>query len=264
MDLSNEDAEKALLVQLADRNLISDEMLQKMFGFDPEMEKSRLNKENKDRSKERMIRKAGPWHDPQTEETLKKIALQTGLATPSQVDLELSPKKKGEKTLIELKTSTNPAPGSGLNNQSLPGQPGEGRPKNSKDTEKRKTKDFAPQTGASLQLWALDAQEKITNIMNPQLLEFYSKKNMRSLSSTEYTEAEEIKTKLLFCLEPYAAINEELLLAKLNTIDSIESKQINHGFHQFLKSSSINLDRALTAEEQKYIKAYFYSAVYDK
>lgn len=264
MDLSNEDAEKALLVQLADRNLISDEMLQKMFGFDPEMEKSRLNKENRDRNSERMIRKAGPWHDPQTEETLKKIALQTGLATPSQVDLELSPKKKGEKTLIELKAANTPTSGGPGNIPSSPnpGQPGEGRPKNAKDIEKRKTKDFAPQTGASLQLWALEAQEKITNIMNPQLLEFYSKKNMRSLSSTEYAEAENIKTKMLFCLEPYAAINEEILSAKLNTIDSIENKKINQLYHQFVKSSSSSIDRQLTTEEQKYIKAHFYSMVY--
>ena len=33
MDLSNEDSEKGLLIQLADRNLISDELLQTRFGF---------------------------------------------------------------------------------------------------------------------------------------------------------------------------------------------------------------------------------------
>lgn len=264
MDLSNEDAEKALLVQLADRNLISDEMLQKMFGFDPEMEKSRLNKENRDRSSERMVKKAGPWHDPQTEETLKKIALQTGLAAPSQVDLELSPKKKGEKTLIELKTANAPAGPSpvGLTNTKV-GQPGEGRPKNAKDTEKRKTKDFAPQTGASLQLWALEAQDKIANILNPQLLEFYHKKNMRSLSSTEYAEAENIKTKVLFALEPFAAINEELLLAKLNTIDSIDNNLKYQSYNKWVKTSSADLGKSLTTEEQKHIKAYFYSMVYE-
>jgi hypothetical protein len=42
MDLSNEEAEKSLLIQLADRNLVSDELLQKRFGFDPDMEKVRL------------------------------------------------------------------------------------------------------------------------------------------------------------------------------------------------------------------------------
>jgi hypothetical protein len=75
MDLSNEDAEKALLVQLADRNLISDELLQSRFGFDPDMEKSRLNRESRERKSDRMIQKSGPWHDPQFQNSLKKIAL---------------------------------------------------------------------------------------------------------------------------------------------------------------------------------------------
>ncbi len=65
MDLSNEEAEKALLIQLADRNLISDELLQSKFGFDPEMEKTRLNRETRDRKSDRMVKKSGPWHDPQ-------------------------------------------------------------------------------------------------------------------------------------------------------------------------------------------------------
>lgn len=256
MDLSNEDAEKALLVQLADRNLVSDEMLQKMFGFDPEMEKSRLNRENKDRENERMVPKAGPWYDPQTEESLKKIALQTGLATPSQVDLELKPKKKGEKNLLDMKTPTLPE------QPANPGQPGQGRPKNTKDKEKRKTKDFSPRTGASLQLWALDTQEKIASILNPVLLDFYNKKNMRSLSSTEYSEAENTKTKILFSLEPFVAINEDILMAKLNTINSIDVSTKFAEYQQWNIEASKDLKKQLNAEEQKHMKAYFYSLVY--
>lgn len=259
MDLSNADAEKALLIQLADRNLVSDEMLQKMFGFDPEMEKSRLNRENKDRENERMVPKAGPWYDPQSEESLKKIALQTGLATPSQVDLELKPKKKGEKSLLDMKTeAVPPVPPNSAN----PGQPGQGRPKNTKDTEKRKTKQFSPRTGASLQLWALDAQEKIADILNPLLLDFYSKKNMRSLSSTEYSEAENTKTKILFSIEPFVAINEDLLIAKLNTINSIDVSTKFTQFQRWNTEAGKDLNKQLTAEEQRHMKAYFYSLVY--
>ena len=40
------------LYNLADRNLVSDELLQKRFGFDPEMEKSRI-KQRKERKKVR-------------------------------------------------------------------------------------------------------------------------------------------------------------------------------------------------------------------
>lgn len=108
MDLSNEDAEKALLIQLADRNIISDELLQTRFGFDPEMEKVRLNRESRDRDNNRMVPKSGPWHDPMFEEGMKKVALQIGLATPSQVGIELEKKKAGEKTVLEMKTSSFP------------------------------------------------------------------------------------------------------------------------------------------------------------
>jgi hypothetical protein len=261
MDLSNEDAEKALLIQLADRNIVSDELIQRVFGFDPDTEKSRLNRETKARDGERMVPKAGPWHDPQLEDSLKKISLQTGLATPSQVGLELEKKKSGEKTALELKTPS--VPGGGLPQQSQkPGQPQQGRPKNSKDSEKRKTKQFAPQTGASLQLWAIEAQDKISELLNPYLLEFYNKKNMRSLSSSEYNEAEATKTKIFLSIDPLTTITEELVLAKLNTINSIDSNIKVHNYNDLLKKISSEVNKTLTSEELKYTKAYFYQLVY--
>ena len=175
MDLSNEDTEKALLVQLADRNLISDELLQTKFGIDPDMEKVRLNREHKDRKGSRMVNKAGPWFDPQFENSLKKIALQTGLVAPSQVGLDLNKKKNGEKSGLDIKSETTqqkqPTP-----NNNLSGVPEQGRPKLSKDKEKRQTKTFSPRTGAKLSLWAYSAQDRINDLVNPIILSFYNKK----------------------------------------------------------------------------------------
>ena len=200
MDLSNEESEKALLLQLADRNIVSDELLQRRFGFDPDMEKSRLNQEQRERNSNRMVEKSGPYYDPQPENTLKKIALQNGIVTPGEVGLELESKKPGEKTGLEMKV---PKPLTKLANdpssESLPrGRPGEGRPKLSKDSKKRKEKEFAPQTGAKMIIWASTAQEQISTIINPIILEYYQKKNLRSLSSSEYENLEKVKTKALF------------------------------------------------------------------
>ena len=261
MDLSNEDAEKALLIQLADRNIVSDELLQRVFGFDPEMEKTRLNRENKQRDNERMVPKAGPYFSPQLEDSLKKIALQTGVATPSQVGLELEKKKPNELPALQMKTPT-PFGGNSPTTEKLPGQPGQGRPKNSKDTEKRKTKQFSPQTGASLQLWAIEAQDKISELLNPYLLEFYGKKNMRSLSNVEYDEAEATKTKIFFSLDPMATITEDLVLSKLNTINSIDINIKSNNYNSLIKSLSSEMNRNPTTEELKYTKAYFYQTVY--
>ena len=262
MDLSNEDAEKALLIQLADRNIVSDELLQRVFGFDPDMEKTRLNRENKQRDSERMVPKAGPYFSPQLEDSLKKIALQTGVVTPSQVGLELERKKPSESPALQMKTPSPFGGGGSPINEKLPGQPQQGRPKNSKDSEKRKTKQFSPQTGASLQLWAIEAQDKISEVLNPHLLEFYGKKNMRSLSNAEYDEAEATKTKIFFSLDPLVTITEELVLSKLNTINSIDINLKNREYNELIKNIAREMDRIPTTEELKYTKAYFYQTVY--
>lgn len=270
MDLSNEEAEKSLLIQLADRNIVSDEVIQKTFGFDPEMERVRLNRENKDRKSSRMVKKAGPFFDANFENTAKKMALQLGLATPSQIGIELDKKKKGEFNAVEVKSQFMPPklpfgpPSSSpkLTTDSLPGQPQQGRPKNSKDTEQRKTKEFSPQTGASLNLWTMETQDKISSIINPVLLEFYNKKNMRSLSSTEYDEAESIKTKILFSIDPFSAVTEELVLSKLNTINSVDINTKYQKYVNFNKSINYEINRPLTADENRFTKAYLYQLVY--
>jgi hypothetical protein len=264
MDLSNEDTEKALLIQLADRNLISDELIQTRFGFDPDMEKSRLNREYRERKTDRMINKAGPWHDPQFTNALKKIALQAGVASPSQVGLDLEKKKSGEKSALEMRQQAIPPKvGSGPGStQPLPKEAGEGRPKLSNDKEKRKTKVFKPQTGASLMIWANKAQDNISEIMNPILLEFYNKKNLRSMSSLESQEAEIIKTKMLFSFQPYVKIDENSVLAAFNNIDKKEHNHIIETYKNWLKEIANELNTQLSVEEQKQAKASFYSMVY--
>lgn len=263
MDLSNEDAEKALLIQLADRNLISDELLQTRFGFDPDMEKTRLNREIRERDSERMVKKAGPWHDPMPESSLKKIALQTGIVSPSEVGLELEKKKNGEKAALEMKTppptSTKLAKDS---LESLPKQPGQGRPKNSKDQSQRKEKQFSPQTGATVMFWAADAQDKISKILNPILLDFYQKKNFRSLSNEEVLEIDNLKTKMLFSLQPFSDIQEEKIIAKLKTTSAQQTNTIFNNYNSWIKEIKIQLDKEFTVDELKQAKASFYSMVY--
>jgi hypothetical protein len=271
MDLSNEDTEKALLIQLADRNVISDELLQSRFGFDAEMEKIRLNRESRDRSSDRMVKKAGPWHDPEFENALKKISLQTGLVAPSQIGLDLDKKKNGDKNLLELKSELTPASPFGSSAPKGPstkidntpkGIPQQGRPKNSKDTEKRQTKKFSPQTGASLNIWSLSAQEKISEILNPTFLEFYNKKNMRSLSNEQYDETEITKTKIFLSLKPFDTISEDMILTAFNNISNNKLANTYSRYKTFIKNLYNTINRELTAEELKFAKAYFYELVY--
>ena len=253
MDLSNEDAEKALLIQLADRNIVSDELLQTLFGIDSDMEKTRINREYRDRKSERYVPKSGPYYNPEFDKDIKKISLQTGIATPSQVGVDLDKKKSGEKNLLELRGETM-APKISPQPNSPVGVSGQGRPKNSKDSEERKTKTFSPQTGAS-ELWALGAQDRISEILNPYFLDFYNKKNMRSLSQTEYEEAEVTKAKILFTLNPFEDITEDLLLNKLSNINAKSTLIKYNEFDNYVKNTQSVLNRPLTTEEFKHIKA---------
>jgi hypothetical protein len=265
MDLSNEEAEKALLIQLADRNIVSDELIQNRFGLDPEMEKIRLNRELRDRNSERMVPKASPWHDPQFENSLKKIALQGGVATPSQVGLDLPKKKPGEKTVLEMRQANSPSKPTQLakdSPESLPGQPGEGRPRNSKDTEQRKERTFKPRTGASLTIWANEAQDKISEIINPIMLSFYNKKNLRSLSSEETKELEQTKTKILFSYLPFSTINEENVMSAMSNLNKNEHNKVLKTYLSYVKSINNDLNRQLSVDEQKQAKASFYTMVY--
>ena len=262
MDLSNEEAEKSLLIQLADRNLISDELIQRKFGFDHDMEKSRLNSEHRARKSKRMIRKSSPYHNPEPEEGLKKIALQSGTVSPSEVGLELEPKKKNEKTLLEIKQDSLPNKTTKLANdpssESLPGQPQEGRPKLSKDQKPRKEKKFSPQTGAKLSIWAATAQEQISDIINPMILEYFSKKNLRSLSSAQHNYLDDLKTNILLNIEPFEEITVDIVNSSLGS-----SEYVNK-YNYYLKQIKSDFGRDLTANEIKQAKSSFYSMVYNK
>ena len=270
MDLSNEDAEKALLIQLSDRNIVSDELVQRAFGFNPEMEQARIKRETKERDSGRRAVKAGPFFEANVEDQLKKIALQLGLATPSQVGLELDPKKRGELNALEMKAKTTPpkseSPNMNSDNSGGPAKPQapNGRPRNSKDSTQRKTKKFAPRTGASLLLWTMEAQDKINEIMNPVLLDFYAKKNMRSLSSAEAKETENTKAKILFAIEPFTLVTEEVVFAKLNTVNSIDVLKNYGTYTEFAKLLAADLNRPLTTEEIKSTKSYVYNLVYNQ
>ena len=264
MDLSNEDTEKALLIQLADRNLISDELLQHKFGLNSDIEKNRINREYRDRKSERMTKKAGPWHDPQIENSLKKIALQTGSATPSQVGLDLDKRKNGEKTILEMRqTQLSQTKKANDSSESLPGQPGQGRPKTSKDTKKRKTKKFIPRSSASAILWADEAQEKISELLNPILLNFYDKKNLRSLSKEETKELESIKTKILFGTTPFDVVSNEKILSLLSEINKCSYNALSDQYELYAKKIQEDLNKELSIEEYRHIKSCFYSSVYE-
>lgn len=259
MNLGDEAAEKALLIQLADRNLISDEMIQRHFQHDPEMERIRINRENNDRDKGRMVPKAGQFHDPMFEENLMKVFVQTGVVTPSEVGLELKPKKKGEQAALKMRQPTGAGgttkPGSKTSTKKSPG-----RKTGTKDTTTRKKSTFKPKVKAStLAVWARAAQEAIADVLNPLLLEQANKKNMRSLSSEEMAKSEKVKFGVLCNLEPMTQIGEEVIYSSLeHKVPEVAMTT----YKEWEAQIASDMGRSLSMEERKNIQAYVYAAIH--
>ena len=221
MILSDEAAEKTLLIQLADRNIVSDETIVERFGELPEIEKIRVKREARSRNMETLPSKASPYHNPQHREDLEKIAL--GKDTVAPHDLGIIPadeagdhpltmpadrpkydKAEEERKLKEERDFQM------QQKQKPVGRPEDGRPRNSKDQQKRKQKEVKPRTSADLVniiLWANDAQKKIADLITPALLSHYDKKNVRSLTKSQMDELEYIKLCVLCGMQPYMEVD---------------------------------------------------------
>jgi hypothetical protein len=213
MILSDEAAEKNLLVQLADRDVISTETLRERFGESSPIEDARLKTEKRSRKSEKVPQKAGPYHNPHVEEEYKKIALNKGEIGIDQVTkLKPRPQPEQEKPTAPLQEKKK----KGSDSE----QPGGGRPKNSVDTKPRKQKVVKPRTSAEFSnvlIWATKAQKKISDLLQPALLENYGKSNVRKLTKLEAEEMELSKFVVLAKMSPFQEINEFSVLEILET-----------------------------------------------
>ncbi len=244
MVLTDEAAEKQLLLNLADRDLISWESLVERFGEDPDIEEARIRRETRKRAAGQMPPKASPFHDPQEIYGLKKIFSQQGVLTPSQVGVELEDKASGEKSLLDqqgdqtikqsklqnqaqdsqndhqfrteklqLKHGVHPAQ---LQQQAQKaGQPGQGRPKGSKDSGQRKQKQVKTRTSAAIletTAWAETAQASVLKVLAPAYLSAAGKQTLRELTDEETRNFEELKFRVLCQFQVREVVDKDSVL----------------------------------------------------
>lgn len=206
MVLTDEAAEKQLLINLADRDLISHETLMERFGETPEIEQVRIRREARRRRDGMAPPKASPFHTPQQEHEYKKLFIQQGTVTPSEVGVEMDPKKDGEKPPVEMSADFAPKPAPGAAPSGKPkGQPGQGRPKQSRDSTKRKQKRVTPRSGAAFMrdvAWAENTLSRIGQLAAPAYLARLGKKNLRELTDQETRSFESFKFRALCRFEP--------------------------------------------------------------
>jgi hypothetical protein len=246
-----------LLLAMADRNIISDEFVQRHIKAKPDIEKRRVLAEAKGREG-KDLEKISPYHSVDKDYGLEKIALQTGVASPSQVGLELSD-KNGEESALEMRRPQEKKEGPKQENTEDPNVEEPGRPKNSRDDAPRKEKQFKPKTKAAVELWARESQNKIAEILNPGILQQFNKKNMRSLNAEEFNIAEQIKFSVLYHLDYLDPIEERAIYAGLD-------KKLPNGVIQecdeWISHAASDMNRKLSIEEIRNIRATFYAENY--
>jgi len=204
--LSDEAAQKKLLMDLADRDIISQETLLERFREMPSIEKVRVRREERERSNDSASpKKAGPYHNPQHKDDMAKIALTKDILDSEYLENLGVP--YADPPAVEPPSSDAPK-----DSENKPIQDN-GRPKFSRDTQKRKQKRVLPRSSdaTSKTLWAMEAQAKISEIVSPIALAHFDKKNIRSLNKAEVDQLEHLKLCILTGMQPFMDINEGVI-----------------------------------------------------
>ena len=219
MNLADEASEKNLLLQLADRDIISHETLLERFSEIPGVEKIRLKREVKNRDRDDSPEKAGPFHNAERDHDLQKIALQQGVVTPEDVGVETT---LDSKELIDRKfPKPQPAGPSG----GPPGQkkksknPDGGRPKFSNDKDPRKKRVDKPRSKpglAEMVVWSEEAFQKVSEVVNDAFLNIKNKKNLRQLTKSDISDLEKLKLDVFVNLELLAPVTTDIVHAALS------------------------------------------------
>jgi hypothetical protein len=251
--LSDESAAKQLLINLADRAIISNETILERFGEMPDIEKTRIRREEQARRNDNTTpQKASPYHNPNLRNDISKVLVtKDGLDDSFYDELDL-PKK-------DLPIATPTGGGTQNNSKSPEGNPQGGRPLNTKDSVKRKTKRVLPKSGESTAvLWAFNAQKTIAETVTPMILDFYNKKNVRSLTKGEFDQLEYLKLCLLTGLEPFIELNPEIIKSLIDSAHKPTQAFVNKVSDEIENFVYIN-NRKPTVDEMKYIYATVYT-----
>ena len=204
LSLSDEAAEKNLLIQLADRDIISNETILERFKEVPTVEKLRLQREDKLRDKDKMPPKASPFHQPEHEKDMEKIDRQGEI---------------NEKIAVEKEK-----------NKPKPAAPQGGRPANKQDTSKRKKRVDTPKSKpgvAELVPWTVNAYDSL-DVVAKGYLHVKGKKNRRQLTKSEVQELTDIKFRVLTTLPIMDKVDNKAIYKALSSNTPIP-KELREG-----------------------------------
>lgn len=250
--LSDEAAQKSLLIQLADRDIISQETLLERFREIPSIERVRVRREEKDRRSDVMPDKASPYHRPQHRDEIAKIALNKDLLSNDYLENMGLPTGNNK---VENKPSVDSISNQQEKEQTEQQLPG--RPMLSRDSGPRKQKRVLPRSGeaSTAILWAVEAQNKISEIINPIALNHFEKNNIRSLTKSELKQLDSLKTKVFSNLDIYSNVDENIVKSIIDSAAKAPQAYascLKNGIDEFINVNN----RSPSINELRLIQAY--------
>ena len=201
MSLADDAAEKNLLIQLADRDIISHETVLERFKELPNVEKIRLKREYKDRGADNTPDKASPFHNPNQKQEMEKMEKQS----------ELNEKKEQEKKPALPERPEKPDSPKEIRD--------EGRPPFKLDEGPRKQRVETPKSAPGLAetiVWAQSTFDTISEVITDAYLKMNNKKNLRQVTKAEVADMEKIKMDVLTNLQPLQEISVEIIHEQLS------------------------------------------------
>ena len=226
MSLSDESSEKNLLIQLADRDIISHETVLERFKEVPGVERMRLKREDKARDSDNLPEKASPYHNPNHNQDLEKIDKQ------GEINQKIAEKKDSSKPV-------NP-------NGRPPAKLDEGPRKKRVDTPKSKP------GVAEFLVWTENSYDKISSIANKGYLAIKNKSTMRELTRVEAAELESLKLDVLSNVEPMSDFDERDVAKIIGS-----TKKMPKPLSEKLKKEKINIvDMNMVAYKRHAVSSY--------
>lgn len=233
MTLSDEAAEKNLLIQLADRDIISHETLLERFKEIPQIENIRIKRELNKRDTTGP-EKAGPFHPPPAPEKKEE------------------PKLDKDKPDLEEKVELPPPPDNkptDIDNIDV------GRPLFKKDDGPRKRRVETPKSSPGLAktiVWAESAWHKVSGTLTNAFLESHGKRNLRQLTKAQVRDLEQLKLDVFTNLQIQDDVDDLLVLSTLKS-----GKSTSQQFKNMLKDSGVNIDDMTIEDYRKNVIGLF-------
>ena len=182
-DLQEEKTYFDLLLQLVDRNIISDTRILEVIKELPEFEKLRVFTQEQERTTKERPPKAGPYNNPQLDDQRKHEVKM------KQMDIENSNNQSKEKP----KESSRP-----------------GRPVNKKDSRPRKRSPNRVKTiGSDLVAYALKTENYIDDYLTNLIMLESNVTDFRKLTAEQKLSIEQAKLALLPRITPHSILSEE-------------------------------------------------------